>query len=676
MRRLFPLLLLIAGLFLLLPSLFQAPAAGQSAPPELALTTTTYGHLPAITRNYTRLVIFLGADNREYGISLGAGGDTDTEVVTVGSPPSEARQTGNGQVLPSPDGNQIPDNYMLFMVDNNVIFAGSPTTRARIEVEYFDQGNDSFGLQYDSLNGSFKPTNLVTKGDTGTFQVANFYLCDADFGDGTNGGDFRITDNSDGADIIRRVSVSLLQAGPAATNVDSCGANPWDLDPDSAAIQQCVDRACPGDTLLFTSGTSSPLYQGYLIDKTIYLVRTAAKSDLTFTATDPSNRALLQATDDLKGFVVHGIARSQIPMIGEVDNLTLSHLHIDGNRDSRVCYGPDNVGNGLDDNWGSWLPGECPVPDDGLCYAGTLHLCGGTDLQDINQDYLGNPAAWSTGFVVDDLIISNTECGTALAFCAAVSTIKDTTIDTAGDHVHIGTCTQTDPDEAPGAWADGITFEGPGHTITGNTVLDASDVGIVFFGGKDTAITNNSIQASTGNHGMFAAIAIHPWGWGDVSGMQITGNTITNTASTACGGIHAGINIGTHMWNAGCVAHADLVSVGNPNLCTAEPPEPLGTQCLFGAPCQIWAHVGAGQTFTLQDNTVTGAQVNFLIEGLDLVGTLVESGNVSIAPRDTDWESDAGCWNGSGDDIWRTIDKAAHHPAIPGWTDTRIHCER
>ncbi len=677
MRRLLPLMLFITGILLVLPTVLQKPVMGNPYTTVVSLTPTAFNHLPVITRDYTPLTIVLGSEDTEFGISLGYGGDVDTEVVTVGSPPTRARRTGNGQVLPSEDGNLVPDYYMLFHIDNNVIFGGAPTSRVRIVVEYFDQGTDRFSLQYDSSSGPFKETGYVTKGDTGDFQVASFYLCDAYFSDGTNGGDFRLTDNSDGAEIIRRVSVTLLQDGPAQTNVDSCGANPWDTQPDSDAIQRCVDLACPGDTILFTSGTATPLYEGYLIDKTIYLVATTAKSDLTFTATDPSNRALLQATNDLKGFVVHGVARSQVPNFGEVDNLTLSHLHIDGNRDNRVCFGADNVGNGLDDNWGSWLPGECPVLDDGLCYPGTVNLCGGTDLQDVNQDYLGNPSAWSTGFMVDDLIISNTECATALAFCAAASNIKDTTIDTAGDHVHVRV-----PARKPtrtkrlAAWADGITFEGPGHTITGNTILDASDVGIVFFGGKDTVISNNTIQARPGNYGMFAAIAIHPWGWGDVSGVEITGNVITNTASNTCGGIHAGINIGTHMWNSGCVGFADLVSVGNPNICTAEPPQPMGTQCIFGAPCQIWAHVAAGQTFTLQDNTVTGAQVNYLIEGLDLVGTLVESGNVSHTPMRSDWESAQGCWNGVDHDTWAAIDKAAHHPTVPGWTDQRIHCER
>jgi parallel beta-helix repeat protein len=441
------------------------------------------------------------------------------------------------------------------------------------------------------------------------------------------------------------------------------------------AIQECIDGAASGDTVLFTSGTDHPDYQGYLIDRTIYLVTNTAKSDLTFTATDPGNRALLQATDDLKGFVVSIAARSQIPNLGDVDDITISHLHIDGNRQNRVCVGADNIVNGVDDNWGTWLPGECADLGDGLCFAGSLNMCAASDLGDVTQDYVGNPSGWSTGFLVDDLIISNTECSTALSLCAAASTIRDTVIDIAGDHVLSPACEQTEVDDPDADWADGMTLEGPGHTITGNTVLDASDVGIVFFGGRDIVISNNTVEARPGNYGMFAAIAIHPWGWGDISGAEISGNVVINNASTTCGGIHVGINIGTHMWGGGCTGYADSVSVGNPNLCTAEPPQPMGTQCIQAQPCQRWAYVAAGETLTLRDNHVTGAQVNYLIEGLDLVGTLIESGNISTTPRMTDWETDRGCGANGEIDSWTTIDFAAHHPTIPGWTDQRIHCE-
>ncbi|HUW15254.1 MAG TPA: hypothetical protein VM537_36405, partial [Anaerolineae bacterium] len=211
----------------------------------LARTAAHSIYLPIAPRNFARLSILLGASNIEQGVFLAFGEDVDTEVVTVGSPPYEARRTGNGEILPSQDGNLIPDGFMLFRIDNNAIFQGEPTTRIRIEVEYYDLGTDRFAIQYDSLSQSDEETNLIAKGDTGSFQVVAFYLCDAFFGDRLNGGDFRITDNNDGAEVIRSVTVTRLHGNPVI-NVDSCGADPWDTSPDSDAIQRCVDMACPG----------------------------------------------------------------------------------------------------------------------------------------------------------------------------------------------------------------------------------------------------------------------------------------------------------------------------------------------------------------------------------------------------------------------------------------------
>lgn len=648
-------------------------------------TSTDYlMYLPIVLRNWsapTTLSIVLGREDFEEGLYLDHGGDVDTEVVTVGSPPVEVRRTGNGQVLPSWDGNQISDSYIQFRADDSIIFAGDPTTRVRIEVYYFDQGTDTFNIQYDALGGGpygdgrFKGTDFIFKTDTGRFKTAIFTLCDVFFANRDNGADFRIDDRNDGAETVRRVRVTLLPPGPSTINVDSCGANPWDADPDSDAIQTCIDRACDGDTVVFTSGVDSAGYQGYTIDKTIFLLATAAKSDLTFTSTDPAKHALLRAAAELKGFMARLYARSQVFNPGAIDNITVSHLSLDGARDHRICFGADGVGNGLDDNWGSWLP-ECSQPGDSWCSPGGLAMAGTMVWADASQDYVGSPWRWSTGLVVDDLAISNIECGTALHLDGAGSTIRNSVIQTAGDHVHAPGCVPTESDEGLGDWSDGITFAGPGHVITGNTVINASDVGIVFFGGRDTIISNNIIQATDGNYGKFAGIAVHPWIFGDVSGVQVVGNVVTSTADTSCGGIHAGINIGTHMWGGGCVGYAHPSTVGNPDTCVAEPPQPQGSLCTEGAPCQEWAHVAAGETFTLRDNHVAGAQVNYLIEGLDLVGTLAESGNTSGPPRMTDWEADAGCWMGGAFDSWGMIDRAAHHPNIDGWTDQRIHCER
>ncbi len=103
----------------------------------------------------------------------------------------------------------------------------------------------------------------------------------------------------------------------------------------------------------------------------------------------------------------------------------------------------------------------------------------------------------------------------------------------------------------------------------------------------------------------------------------------------------------------------------------------MGQLCTEGAPCQQWAYVAEGTTFTLQDNHVSGAQINYLVEGLDLVGEFIESGNTSETPRMTDWQvAKTGCGTNGVTDYWGTFDFVAHHPTLDGWTDQRVHCER
>ena len=97
--------------------------------------------------------------------------------------------------------------------------------------------------------------------------------------------------------------------------------------------------------------------------------------------------------------------------------------------------------------------------------------------------------------------------------------------------------------------------------------------------------------------------------------------------------------------------------------------------CVPGHPCRVWGYIPEGATFTLADNVVSGAQVNFLIEGLDVPGALVVYGNVSNSPQLTDWSGDQNCiWDGIVDS-WGAIDFVAHDPTIEGWTDQRIYCE-
>ena len=655
----------------LAPATQSLPLTATDSPfPSQAISTFT--SLPSVLPS---LSIILGVVNKSVGIHLDQGGDTDTKAVTAGSPAQEARSSGDGMALAAEDGNSTPDSYLQFDVNDQQLKGGKPTAHVRIEVDYLDKGMDTFSLQYDALpvngsGGKFTGGGTVIKTNTGTFMTARFNLCDANFANRDNGGDFRISDNSDGAETIHAVRVIGLPNGPSTVKVDDYGANPMDDQPDSDAIQSALDSTCSGDTVVFTSGVSTPAYKGYRINKTVFLTGMSAKHDLTFTSSDPGNHALLLATAELKGYVVRLYARSRFGDAGDIDNIDFGYIDINGDRAERVCLGPDNISNGKGDNWGSWLP-ECSQADDPWCSPGNIAMDGAVDTLDASQNYQVNPANWTTGIVVHDLVDQQTECGSGLAFGSAAGTIRNVTIDTAGDHVHAVGCTFTDQDGDVGGWSDGMTISGTALKIIGNTIIDPSDVGIVYFGGKNTLIENNKITITSGNYGAFAGIALHPWSFGNVTGTQISGNTVTSLGDTRCGGLHAGINLGAQMWGGACVQTSNDSVIGN-STCSLEPPQPKGRACGSGA-CQLWASIPPNGTLTLKDNTVSGAQINYFIEGVDVMGQLIEQNNISQTPRLSDWEAaKAGC-NGI---IWGALDKVAHDPSLPGWTDLRIYCER
>jgi hypothetical protein len=297
---------------------------------------------------------------------------------------------------------------------------------------------------------------------------------------------------------------------------------------------------------------------------------------------------------------------------------------------------------------------------------------GASDWSDPAQNYQLHPDQWSSGHLVEDVRITNTECGSAFGMGGAGNVIIDNTVETAGDHVHAAGCAQTDDSEGVGDWSDGITFDGPGHLIMNNTVVDPSDVGIVFFGGRATVIRGNTIRVTSGNHGAFAGIAVHPWGLGDVSFGQVSGNTVISQGDETCGGLHTGINLGPHMWGGACLNNVVTPAIGSPG-CSLDPAPPQAALCPRSGPCQLWASIESGATYLLTDNRVTGAHINYLVEGVDAVGALVDSGNVSSAPRRSDWQAARSGCNGV---VWGPTDRIAHHPSLPGWIDLGIHCER
>ena len=619
------------------------------------------------------LSITLGQTNDERGIHLDQGGDVDTHVDPRGDPVVETRSSGNNQALPATDGNITPDSYLQFNADDGQLFGGMPTSHVRLEVDYFDTGNDSFTLQYDALSGRFAGGGSVVKTDTNTFKTSRFNLCDANFANRDNGADFRISDDGDGAEFIHAVRViGLRSSGAQLIVVDDFGASPLDNNPDSDAIQAALDSSCSGDTIVFKSGGNNPAYTGYLIDKTLFLTGMSAKHDMTFTSSDPNDHALLRATADLKGYVVRLYARSRFNGAGDIDNIDFGNIDVDGGRELRKCSGADNTLDGHDDNWGSWLP-ECSLAGDPWCSPGNIGMEGGMDWNDVTQNYRGHPSTWTTGVVVHDVVDQQAECGSALTFFSAAGTIRNVTIEMAGDHVHADNCALTDNDGEREGWSDGITLFGPAQTVKDNTIINSSDVGIVFFGGKDTIISNNTVKTSEGNYGMFAGIAVHPWILGDISGTQVNGNRVESKGDTNCGGMHVGINLGPHMWGGACKDVSSSALFGNNGSCSTNPNLETVAACT-GGPCQLWAYLPSGSTFTMKDNIVTGAHINYLVEGFAILGEFIEANNTSQTPQPSDWQAARiGC---IGVNPWGALDKVAHDPLLPGYTDWQIHCER
>ncbi len=147
------------------------------------------------------------------GLERLVGGDADVEVVSVGE--EKSWRTGNGRILPSPDGNQVPDFYMIIDVDDGFMYQSDPTSEVRIEIEYLDEGTDRFRIEYDAVSGGpfgdgrFKESEWVEKTNSGEYKIAAFELDDAYFANRIQGGDFRLNDDSEGFETIRSVRVIL-----------------------------------------------------------------------------------------------------------------------------------------------------------------------------------------------------------------------------------------------------------------------------------------------------------------------------------------------------------------------------------------------------------------------------------------------------------------------------------
>ena len=156
--------------------------------------------------------VILGQQNQSNGLyqsEFGGSGDGATQPVTVGGMSGrEAVPT----VPPHPN-----DLNMYFNIDDSIAFAGNYT--ATFTLEYYDQGTDSFHVQYDSTNpqggdlgGAYTNGPPVQETNTGTWKTFTFTVPDALFANRENNAtDFRIASAS--PFIIHSVQVTIKSNG-------------------------------------------------------------------------------------------------------------------------------------------------------------------------------------------------------------------------------------------------------------------------------------------------------------------------------------------------------------------------------------------------------------------------------------------------------------------------------
>lgn len=611
-------------------------------------------------------------------LAISTGGDTD--VVPFTDQGVSGWRTGNDQSLGS---NSVPDRYLSLTVNTNNLQNITRPYHSAVTVTFLDKGTDTFVLEYDSAGGPWSTTRTIHKTNTGTLRTVSFNLCDGYFGKRQNGSDIRLSDNADGAELITQVELKFLPSGRQQWNVDDYGANPFDDRPDSDAIQAVLDASCSGDTIIFTAGKEGENgFVGYLIDQTLKLVTDSAKDHMTYTSSDSQSRSLMKATPTLLGFVLRLYAKGSLDpnVAGKIDDITIQRINFDGSRDARKCTGPDPLADGKGDNWGSSDAADLMEPGNPGTNPGGIMMDGGSDPTDSQQDYVRNPDKWSTNIVIQDLTIENVECGTALGFInSARSTIQRVTVRNAGEHHHVNpACAIVDNDGDSWSWADGMTVGGPDLVVRDNQIFNPSDVGIVTFGGKGQKITNNRIETTEGNYGTFAGIHVQVGAYGDSSDLLIEGNLLVNRSNSECGGMHFGIAMSTMVFLAGCLYSPWGTQFGSqwgPEYAVASGcnyddlvTKPVIGRCAANSWCTAFIHADPGRPIIMRNNSVTGAHVNYTVGNVD--GPLIETGNVSISPRMTDFETAQNC---RGTKIEPT-DKIALLPSLSGWTEFGLTC--
>jgi parallel beta-helix repeat protein len=141
------------------------------------------------------------------------------------------------------------------------------------------------------------------------------------------------------------------------------------------------------------------------------------------------------------------------------------------------------------------------------------------------------------GFTFTNNESRNALCGSGFKIDAVSFTVKDNYFHDLG----LG----RGEENAPAPWSDGLTLGYcKNSTVSGNTIIDATDIGIVSFGGTGCLIQNNTVQQV--HHHAFAGLAFH--GTGPNSTVSDQDSAIINNTVIGAGKMSFGISYGPKPW--------------------------------------------------------------------------------------------------------------------------------
>jgi hypothetical protein len=161
--------------------------------------------------------VVLGQPDQENGLHNIDNEDGHTVATTLGG---ESARATTDEAQPT------YGRYIYFGIDDSFAYDGY--YHASLTVQYWDDGTNSFGLQYDSANctsgnPAFQSAGSVTKTNTGAWKTTTFDLPDAHFGNVENGGsDFRLASGVGpvaGALAIHEVTLTILADNTPQTTV-------------------------------------------------------------------------------------------------------------------------------------------------------------------------------------------------------------------------------------------------------------------------------------------------------------------------------------------------------------------------------------------------------------------------------------------------------------------------